>query len=428
MLYAVDAHDGAEPQPSTLNPQPSTLNPQPSTLNQVANHFVAWGPDSQLQLVQDSAPTAPEARGGSLSLGTLLWWHNISSNAYWAERPIKWSGDGKVIFAATETHLEALAASNGTTLLNQKPETRNSKLETLNPKAETRWTFARGSVVSTPAIHPQSGVLYVASDDTLYAVAWVSGQKEERVLWTFFAGSGMSTSPPALSPAGDVVYCFAKNGAELLYAVSALDGSEIWRYSVTSSMSTSQPRGPITVSRDGNKLVAVNSDGTARWTHGTGNAIVSSATTSYDDATVFFTCWDGYLYAVNAQTGERRWRVNTGDHYAPPLLSRDGAVVMTNSGGLHAHDSATGVLLWKSNIPDNTYYSVGCFSADDSTVFMPFGRHADNKMSIGAFNRSTGELQWSAEVDGGFGFHLSLSPDGTMLTSGSAAFATGFRA
>src|SRR5438067_1255322 len=72
-----------------------------------------------------------------------------------------------------------------------------------------------------------------------------------------------------------------------------------------------------------------------------------SSPTVFDD-TVYFGSDDRYLYALNALTGELKWKFKTGDVvYSSPAVA-DGAVyVGSHDGYLYALDTKTGEERWK---------------------------------------------------------------------------------
>jgi outer membrane protein assembly factor BamB len=56
---------------------------------------------------------------------------------------------------------------------------------------------------------------------------------------------------------------------------------------------------------------------------------------------------DGYLYAVDAETGKEKWRFETGyDDKWPPSIA-DGVVYFRGKGLLYALDSKTGKEKWR---------------------------------------------------------------------------------
>jgi outer membrane protein assembly factor BamB len=61
------------------------------------------------------------------------------------------------------------------------------------------------------------------------------------------------------------------------------------------------------------------------------------------DSTVYAGSWDGYLYAVDAETGDERWRFETGDWVESSPSVADGTVyVGSNDRNLYAVDAETG--------------------------------------------------------------------------------------
>ena len=71
---------------------------------------------------------------------------------------------------------------------------------------------------------------------------------------------------------------------------------------------------------------------------------------SPDGSVVYVGSYDSYLYAVDADSGQLKWKFQTGDWVASsPAPSPDGSVVYVGSGDsyLYAVDADSGQLKWK---------------------------------------------------------------------------------
>src|SRR5207249_11476653 len=103
---------------------------------------------------------------------------------------------------------------------------------------------------------------------------------------------------------------------------------------------------------DDSYLYAVNAlTGELKWKFKTGDVVYSSPAIA--DGGVFVGSHDGYLYAVDAKTGAERWRFKTGYRvYSSPAV-RDGTVYFGSADTyVYAVDAATGKLLWKFKAGD----------------------------------------------------------------------------
>jgi outer membrane protein assembly factor BamB len=124
-----------------------------------------------------------------------------------------------------------------------------------------------------------------------------------------------------------------------------------------------------------------------------GGGYVGEITVSND--TVYFGCWDGYVYAVDACQGTLRWRFKTdaspglhGGVQSAPAVAPDGAIFFGDvSGTMHALESS-GAQRWK-NVDAGLAF-------DSSPVFFE-GRViiGDDANKVTAFDANAGGKIWS---------------------------------
>src|SRR5947209_12231225 len=100
------------------------------------------------------------------------------------------------------------------------------------------------------------------------------------------------------------------------------------------------------------------------------------------DGVVYVGSDDGYLYAIDAQTGAQRWRFKTGDVvYSSPAVAAGTVYVGSHDGHLYAVDGATGTEKWSFKTGYRVYSSPAvadgkvyfgsadsCFCAVDATI------------------------------------------------------------
>jgi outer membrane protein assembly factor BamB len=246
--------------------------------------------------------------------------------------------------------------------------------ETTGPRRldKVRWTFSTGAaVVSSPAV--ANGVVYVGSDDkNLYAIDARRGEKK----WAFATG-GLVRSSPAV--AAGTVFFGSYDG--VFYALDAADGKVRWKIELpgerkfeAKGLHGVKPRAqtvpdfwdfflssPAVVggsvffgSGDGNVYAVDAETGQVRWKFATGNVVHSSP--AVVDGTVFVGSWDTFLYAIDAQSGREKWRFKTGEdevnfnqvgiQSSPAVV--DGVVYFgCRDGHLYALDAARGRELWR---------------------------------------------------------------------------------
>jgi outer membrane protein assembly factor BamB len=168
-------------------------------------------------------------------------------------------------------------------------------------KGDLQWKFETGHRVwATPLIVEDT--VYVGSmDRRLYALNLSTGN----VRWDFHA-EGAFAGTPALR--GDTLYLGAFN--DQFYAIDAHTGTERWRF--------------------------------------TGENWFWGSPAVYSD-TVYATDVNGNVYAIEAETGKQIWRQSLDTPVrAGPTLVEDGSLLFvgTESGALHALDTADGFVLW----------------------------------------------------------------------------------
>jgi outer membrane protein assembly factor BamB len=84
-----------------------------------------------------------------------------------------------------------------------------------------------------------------------------------------------------------------------------------------------------------------------RWKYETGLGIASSPAI-WSDLT-FFGSKDGFLYALETQTGKLRWKTRVGEVVTAPPMIGDG-VVFIQAGGTFALDTSNGKILWRAGL------------------------------------------------------------------------------
>ena len=235
-----------------------------------------------------------------------------------------------------------------------------------------KWRFPTGNrVVSSPVW--SDGVLYFGSDDNnVYAVDAASGRQN----WKF-ATRGPVPCTPAV--AAGLVYFGSYDGH--FYAVEAQTGHLRWRFSTggerrfeAKGIHGFQPKNqtvadpfdvflssPVVAlglvyfgSGDGNVYALDASTGDLRWKFATGDVVHASP--AIDAGTLYVGSWDSYFYAIDAATGKEKWRFHGGED---PVIHNQvgfqsspavvGGVVYTGcrDSNLYAIDAATGKERWR---------------------------------------------------------------------------------
>jgi eukaryotic-like serine/threonine-protein kinase len=241
----------------------------------------------------------------------------------------------------------------------------------VSPFTKIKWQFhTKGQVLSSSAI--AEGVLYIGSSDHfLYALDAASGT----LRWKFKT-DGRITSSPAVS-AGIVYFgSFDSN----FYAVSAATGQLKWKFKTDGERrfaaahlhgaepaaetmpdpfdfylsSPSVSNGTVYFGSGDTNIYALDAaTGNLKWKFKTGDVVHASPAVS--DGTLFVGSWDSYFYALDATTGKERWRFKTGEdaeiHNQIGIQSSaavaNGAVYFgCRDSKFYAVDAASGKQLW----------------------------------------------------------------------------------
>jgi eukaryotic-like serine/threonine-protein kinase len=266
---------------------------------------------------------------------------------------------------------------------------------------KVRWEFhTDGQVLSSPAV--TGDTVYVGSSDHfLYALDRAAGT----VKWKFKTEGRITSSPAVVA---GVVYFGSFDGN--FYAVDAVSGQQKWKFGVpgerrfaASHLHGALPAGetmpdpfdfflssPVVSdgaayfgSGDTNIYALDAATGNLKWKFKTGDVVHASPAIS--DGVLFVGSWDSYFYALDAATGKEKWRFKTGEdadiHNQVGIQSSaavsDGVVYFgCRDSNFYAVDAATGKQRWA--FPNKGSWVVGSpavtagkvyFATSDSALF-----------------------------------------------------------
>ena len=235
-----------------------------------------------------------------------------------------------------------------------------------------KWKFPTGDrIVSSPVI--QDKTLYFGGDDgNVYAVDAETG----RQIWKRATGGPVSSTPAV---ANGIVYVGSYDGK--FYALDAHTGALKWKFATdgerrfeAKGLHGMQPKNqtiadafdiflssPVIVqntvyfgSGDGNLYALDAATGDLRWKFKTGDVVHASP--AFANGVLFFGSWDSYFYAVDAKTGKEKWRFHGGEdslihnqvgfQSSPAVV--DGVIYTgCRDAQLYALDAATGKEKWR---------------------------------------------------------------------------------
>jgi len=255
------------------------------------------------------------------------------------------------------------------------------------------WSFPTGNlVISTPVFSPDGDILYAASNDGfIYALDADTGAE----VWRTFADSAIDASPVYHNGqilVGDTLGYF--------YAFNAADGSENWRFDVTSvgGNETDRDFGILStpaVGADGRiyfgcqnyRLYVLSEEGELLWTFEATDAIDSSPVLD-DSGAVYFASRDGYLYALDPE-GFQIWETLIGDvFFASAAIDAEGNLIIPsyygNGGTQLVALNSSGEILWSYLIEDFN---------DSSPTILP-----DGSIVVGAHDHHIHKVEGNAPL------------------------------
>jgi eukaryotic-like serine/threonine-protein kinase len=239
---------------------------------------------------------------------------------------------------------------------------------------KVKWQFqTKGQVLSSPAVTPDT-VYIGSSDHFLYAVDRNNGAEK----WKFKT-NGRITSSPAV--ANGIVYftCYDGNA----YAVDASTGTQKWKFALpgerrfaANHLHGATPNGetmpdpfdfylssPVVVdglvyfgSGDTNIYALDAASGQLKWKFKTGDVVHASPAIA--GGKLYVGSWDSYFYALDSKSGKEVWRFKTGEdaeiHNQVGIQSSaavaDGIVYFgCRDSNFYAVDAATGKERWRFN-------------------------------------------------------------------------------
>ena len=180
--------------------------------------------------------------------------------------------------------------------------------------------------------------------------------------------------------------------------------------------------GVVYVGSDDNYVYALDAEtGERLWRFETRGAIRSSPTVT--DGAVYVGSNDRHVYALDRETGELLWRYDTGDYfyvqYSPPVSNGVVYVAAMSEGDrkVHALDGASRDVLWVAETP---------YPLDDELapavmsgkVYAPTGSG-----ELHVLDASTGELLWSLDVSMGADSPPTVAGGVVYLTAVNTAYA-----
>jgi eukaryotic-like serine/threonine-protein kinase len=231
--------------------------------------------------------------------GAVKWRHSVKGRQLSTSSPAV--SKGVVYFTDPEGSLYALDATTGT----------------------QRWVFNTTGSLTSPAIFKDT-IYFMSSKGYAYAVDANTGQQR----WEYKVGA--MVEGPVI--ANETVYILGAD--RILYGLDANTGSQSLKIKLPHGMGTafSIEENVIYYGGEGGNLYAVDvSKGRDKWIFKTGKPCGNPVLA---DGTVYSSCFDSKLYAINAQTGHEEWKLDAKQYQTFTPALADGAMFFARSDGI----------------------------------------------------------------------------------------------
>ncbi|MGB1288471.1 MAG: PQQ-binding-like beta-propeller repeat protein, partial [Aggregatilineales bacterium] len=211
----------------------------------------------------------------------------------------------------------------------------------LNYKTGTLdWTFRTKSKIRSTGTIAQGHVFFGSDDGNLYALMSSTG----RNLWNYDAGAPIRSRPAVTD---DRIIFGTEDGQ---VTALELNGERKWSYRtrkpVTSSPIVDDEQVCYAGCFDGSMYAIDADNGYSMWKLRTGGAIISSP--SVVDNLLYFGSTDGYVWCVNTSTGKEKWKFQTDKPVIASPLIHEGTVYIGSADGyMYAIDAKKGSEKWK---------------------------------------------------------------------------------
>lgn len=255
-------------------------------------------------------------------------------------------------------------------------------------------TGAASTASSWPGLSVEGDTAYLAYNQHVYAINVGNGSEK----WRFPEEASAHTSffaAPVLTPDGQLL---AGSYSNILYSLDPANGVQKWEFTEANNRYVASPlvtlKG-IYAPTAGDKLFHLDMDGKVKWTFPTEGPQWSHPVADPDCTCIYLGAMDQYVYAIDADTGEQKWRSEklNGSIVSTPTLSPEGVLyVGTFHSEMLALDAETGKLIWRSPTSGWVWSSPVLV---DSTLY--FG---DINGTFYAMSATDGSVTWSITPDG----------------------------
>lgn len=252
----------------------------------------------------------------------------------------------------------------------------------------SKWVFHTGDIIYASPVEAAGNIYIGSGDGNFYAIDAETGAEK----WRFKTGGAIHSSAAI---AEKIVYFLSRDA--YLYALDIETGEKIW---------SAQTGGESTFSSNKFNYRPVGVVHDDLWDFYMSSPLV-------DNGTVYFGSSDTHLYALDAKSGDQKWKYKADDViHASPSLEGDVLFISDFAGNVHAVNAADGAQVWK--------YSNG-LTGPFSAPFMASPTVANGMIYIGGrdavmhgIDAKTGEELMNFSTGGSWILATATVADGTV--------------
>jgi outer membrane protein assembly factor BamB len=292
-------------------------------------------------------------------------------------------------------------------------------------KVTERWRKNTGVGIYTTAAIDKKNAYYGDDKGDFYGVKLKTGEQ----IWKFSTGSRIISSPAVSC---EKVVFGSTNGN--IYCLNSNNGQLLWRFETSKAVMGCPLILNDTVFIGGSdncfRAISLNS-GKNLWTFDGVKGYIETRAVR-DGNSVIFGAWDSYLYALNAQNGQLRWKWNNGNtrmHFSPaavlPVVAHNKVFITAPDRYFTALNTQTGEVIWRTNVHE-VRETVG-LSADKKTVYSKCMN--DSVVALDATSINP-KVKWKVNARFGYDHNACMPVEnaGTLIFGTKNGLITGLKA
>jgi outer membrane protein assembly factor BamB/3',5'-cyclic AMP phosphodiesterase CpdA len=297
------------------------------------------------------------------------------------------------------------------------------EVERLRAEPRRAWEAQAGDSIQGSPVMAGDTLFFASLDRKVYAIQADNGKRR----WIRETGGPMSASPVLDR---DSLYVGSTDG--FLYSLDAKTGRVRWKFDTGSPLFASPAvSGGVVCIGGYKKIYGLDAaSGRVLWTQEAGSFFQSRA--AADKGVFYLGGWDNTLYALEASTGQVKWRSQMGRsdngrgelifYFSPaiasPTIAEDRLYICSNDGVLHALNAQTGQEIWTARAPQggDTLGHSSPLYADGMIIVGGLGEKGQGDCY--AFDAESGKLLWRCST-GADNYDSSPARLGDLVALGS---------